>query len=95
MGQYSDYEGELYALYVLEAYQGKGIGKELVRAVASYLYTQNIRSMLVWALEENNACQFYEALGAKKIATTDVEIGGKKLIEAAYGWEEQKYELSS
>ena len=29
-----DYQGELYAIYILESYQQKGIGRQLVRVVA-------------------------------------------------------------
>jgi hypothetical protein len=44
--------------------------------------------MLIWVIEENPACRFYEALGGKRIDTRDSEIGGKKLREIAYGWED-------
>ena len=27
----TDYDGELYAIYILEQYQGNGVGKKLVR----------------------------------------------------------------
>lgn len=42
--------------------------------------------MLIWVIKENPACQFYKALGGKEIDTREIEIGGKKLTEIAYGW---------
>ncbi len=33
----SNFQGEIYALYTLEAYQRKGIGRSLVQAIASQL----------------------------------------------------------
>jgi len=34
---FPDYQGELYAIYILREYQGKGIGRQLTEAVASRL----------------------------------------------------------
>ena len=85
-GKYAAYVGELYAIYLLEGYQGKGIGRTLVQSVVDDLLEKKLNSMLIWALEENPACRFYEALGGMKIDTTEIEIEGKKLSEIAYGW---------
>lgn len=86
-GNYPAYQGELYAIYILEEYQGKGIGKALVKAVVEQLVMQNISSMTVCALAENPACRFYEKLGGKKIDTIEMELAGKTLAENVYGWE--------
>lgn len=87
-GKYEAYSGELYAIYLLKEYQGKGIGRSLVQAVVNDLKDKNINSMLIWAIDENPACRFYEALGGKQIDTEEIEIAGKKLSEVAYGWDE-------
>lgn len=42
--------------------------------------------MLVWVLVDNPACQFYAALGGNPVHEKEIEIGGKPLIEVAYGW---------
>jgi hypothetical protein len=47
-----------------------------------------LNSMLVFVLQENSSRLFYEALGGKKIDTVEAEIGGKKLSELVYGWED-------
>ncbi|ALX48887.1 GNAT family N-acetyltransferase [Lentibacillus amyloliquefaciens] len=84
--KYGGYDGELYAIYILEEYQGKGIGKKLVKPVADELSKAGFNSMLVWVLEENDAKYFYEKLGGKYIDTADITIDGAELKEMAYGW---------
>lgn len=80
------YRGEINALYLLRSYQNKGIGRRLVRLAVERLTQMNVHSMLVWVLEDNPACKFYEALGGQKIQRKDIEIGGNRLTELAYGW---------
>ncbi|MER3433734.1 MAG: GNAT family N-acetyltransferase [Leptolyngbya sp. ERB_1_1] len=80
------YQGELNAIYVLKSHQQRGIGRELVRAVVQKLDQMKIRSLLVWVLVGNPACRFYETLGGQKVYEKEIEIGGSKLIEIAYGW---------
>lgn len=80
------YKGELMAIYILQSHQSRGIGRALTRAVAEQLHLSGINSMLVWVLFDNPACQFYAALGGKPVREKGLEIGGKPLIEVAYGW---------
>lgn len=80
------YKGELAAIYILQSYQGQGLGKLLVRAVVEKLSQMGIDSLLIWALADNPACNFYAALGGEKVSEQNIEIGGKQLIEVAYGW---------
>jgi|HubBroStandDraft_2_1064218.scaffolds.fasta_scaffold93191_3 L-amino acid N-acyltransferase YncA len=80
------YEAELGAIYLLATHQRQGAGRELVRRLASELEGQGFRSLLVWALKENPACDFYQALGGKAIAEKSIEIGGVLLPEVAFGW---------
>jgi GNAT superfamily N-acetyltransferase len=84
------YKGELMAIYILKNHQGKGIGRCLTRAVAERLHLLGINSMLVWVLVDNPGCQFYAALGGKPVHEKEEEIGGKRLIEVAYGWMDTK-----
>ncbi|MFZ3579733.1 GNAT family N-acetyltransferase [Virgibacillus sp. DJP39] len=87
-GKYPKYNGELYAIYILEAHQRKGIGKLLLEPIIENLKQKDILSMTALVLEENNSRSFYEFLGAKKIDTVEIEIFGKKLNELVYGWED-------
>ncbi len=80
------YPGELYAIYVLDAWQGQGLGRRLARAVADRLAAAGLYSMLVWVLADNPMRRFYEALGDRLLREKKVEIGGVALVEVAYGW---------
>lgn len=84
------YRGELTAIYIRQSYQGKGIGRCLTQSVAERLGQLGINSMLVWVLVDNPACQFYAALGGKLVHEKELTIGGKPLIEVAYGWMDTK-----
>jgi L-amino acid N-acyltransferase YncA len=49
----NEFEGELYAIYVTQSAQGKGIGRELSNSVARDLKARGFNSMLVWVLADN------------------------------------------
>jgi len=85
-GNYPNYVGELYAIYILKEYQGNGLGKLLVKPLIEELQLQNISTMMVLVLEDNRSRLFYEALGAEKIDTIEVEFSGKIVKELVYGW---------
>jgi GNAT superfamily N-acetyltransferase len=87
-GKYQGFDGELRAIYLLEEYQGKGIGKLLVDPIIAELRRLTIYSMLVLVLKDNHSRMFYEALGGTIIDTVEIEIAGKKLKELVYGWED-------
>ncbi|HBC45854.1 MAG TPA: GNAT family N-acetyltransferase [candidate division Zixibacteria bacterium] len=80
------FNGELYAIYLLKEYQGKGVGKKLVENVAYWLSRHKYNSMLVWVLEKNPAKYFYESLGARPVGRKKIEIGNAPLDELSYGW---------
>ena len=80
------YDAELYTIYLLEKVQGRGIGKNLLSAVAQALVGRNHTSMIVWVLEQNPAVCFYEKTGAERLMSKQIEIGGVSLIELALGW---------
>lgn len=89
-GNYANYNGELYAIYILKEYQGRGIGSLLLEPIVKELTDQEIFAMLVLVLEDNPSRHFYEKLGAKKMDSIVVEIGGLKLNELVYGWDDIK-----
>ena len=82
------YKGELNAIYILETYQRQGIGRRLFHSVVKRLETLNINSMLVWVLADNPACRFYESLGGQPVDKKQIERGGVRLNEVAYGWKD-------
>ena len=80
------YEGELFLLGVLPAYQGRGIGKGLVVAVARRLAAAGIHSMCVRVLRANPNCAFYEHLGAQFVRDEPYDWNGVTLPQTVYGW---------
>lgn len=82
------FPGELYAIYLLQAAQGRGVGRVLARAVAQRLAEQDMHAMIVWVLAENPARQFYAALGGQFLREQPFMMGGAEIIEAGYGWDD-------
>ena len=83
-----NYDAELYAIYLLKEYQGKGIGRQLLSDVARGLMEKSFRSMLVWALRDNHSARkFYRALGGKEYRQRMCDIGGISYADVAYGWD--------
>ena len=81
------YRGELFGIYLLEAYQRQGTGRRLIEVTARRLIEAGMRSMLIWVLTENMpARRFYEALGGEYVREQGITIGGVEIAEVAYGW---------
>jgi GNAT superfamily N-acetyltransferase len=80
------YTGELYAIYLLAAYQRHGLGRQLMQAVVNGLLQHGLLSMLVWVLDANPSRAFYEALGGQYVTEQGITIGTARLTEFAYGW---------
>ncbi|HTM07141.1 MAG TPA: GNAT family N-acetyltransferase [Verrucomicrobiae bacterium] len=82
------FRGELYALYLLQPFQRRGIGRRLTAALARRLLAAGYDSMLVWVLAENPAREFYAVLGGALVGEKPAGIGGAALTEVAYGWKD-------
>ncbi len=86
----TEYSGEVYALYVLPAYQHRGIGAALIRTAIKRLLAMGCNSMLIWTLAQNPSRGFYEALGGSLVRKRKIEIGGVMYPEVGYGWTDLK-----
>ncbi len=85
------YTGEIYVLYLLPAYQRRGIGRRLSISVVERLVEQEMDSLLIRVLKANApARRFYEALGGQLVPDVEeqIEDGGAVLEQVAYGWRE-------
>ena len=78
---------DLTSLYLLEAYQGKGIGKLLMKTLFEHYKNQGYDKVYVDVLADNHTRYFYEYLGAKLYKNIKIKIGGKVLDESTYVWE--------
>ena len=83
------FDGEIYAIYLLEEYQRMGLGRRLFISVAERLLEDGMSSFLLWVFEENHSARrFYESLGGELADRMEVDIGGVDLVEVAYGWKD-------
>src|SRR5712691_75810 len=81
------YEGELYAIYVLDTAQRRGVGRELVRATVAGLRELDLSDMIIWVLRDNQPARaFYERLGGVYVRAQPITIGLTTLEEVSYGW---------
>lgn len=80
------YEGEFYALYLLDDAQGQGLGRRLISTMAERLQKGGKRTAVVWCLRNNPARWFYERLGGVRVAERPIRFAGAELVEIAYGW---------
>jgi L-amino acid N-acyltransferase YncA len=80
------YDAELFAIYLLQEAQRRGIGTSLLRVLAASLSTQGFNSMVVWVLARNPSRHFYAKSGAQLLTAKDIQIAGLALSEVSYGW---------
>ncbi|TME59560.1 MAG: GNAT family N-acetyltransferase, partial [Chloroflexi bacterium] len=85
--------GEVYAIYVLPAAQGKGHGRALIRECARALASRGLSSLLIWVLRENQIGRgFYERLGGTAVREKQLEEfpGAEEHVEVGYGWKDTR-----
>ena len=72
--------GEVYAIYILKEYYGKGVGAALMQAALEKL--SGYREIAIWVLEENSrAIRFYEKCGFRFDGTKARITLGSELTE--------------
>ena len=83
------FQGEVYAIYLLDEAKRKGAGRALFIEAAASLAQNEMCSLLVWVLSANAvARKFYEALGGEFLCEKPLTIAGLPYVEVAYGWRE-------
>jgi ribosomal protein S18 acetylase RimI-like enzyme len=79
--------GEIFALYVLPAYQGRGHGRRLVEATARHLAQSGLTALIIRCLKTNPPGRaFYEALGGRLVGEVAWEEHGFTGQEVVYLW---------
>ena len=81
--------GEFRALYLLPAFQRKGLGRKLMGEAAQWMQKDLGPSAIVWTFEANaEGRRFYEALGGQLAGTLRkrIEDAGAEYPVVAYGW---------
>lgn len=82
-----NYDSEIYNIYLLDAFQKKGLGARLLQAFAEEMKQLSSESILVWVLQQNPSSRFYERYRAKPVGEEITTIGDGRYQETAYGWE--------
>ncbi|PDY41503.1 GNAT family N-acetyltransferase [Bacillus wiedmannii] len=77
-------DGELYAIYLLQEYQGMKIGQKLFQSLLSACINNDMQSLLVWVVTNNPSKNFYEKFNPEKIDTKFLER--VQVEETAYCW---------
>jgi len=81
------FEGEIYELYLRPEFQGLGFGRRLFTAARRDLLQSGLKSMVIWALSDNDAAtEFYRALGGRMVARSSEKFGPKSLDKVAFAW---------
>lgn len=81
------YDAEIYAIYVLKAFQRRAIGRRLLAAMASNLAARGFGALSLWVLRDNAVARhFYERRGGKVVAEREDVRANGVLVEVAYGW---------
>ncbi|QEE15281.1 N-acetyltransferase family protein [Promethearchaeum syntrophicum] len=86
---YDDYDidGDLNAIYILPKYWKQGIGTLLFNAIVKSFLDMNYKTMVIWALKDNSACNFYLKMGGIPKFHKTLTYGGKKLDALGFFWE--------
>ncbi len=77
---------EVYAIYLMRAQQGHGLGRALFDAVRRDQREAGRKGLMLWVLEQNRTLGFYQRLGGVTVGRKTIEIGGAALEELALGW---------
>lgn len=80
------YDGEIYAIYLLEAYQKQGLGKRLFENSCQQLSLDGFTGLLLWVLEANPSLGFYKHMGGQVVGDKMETIGEQNLKELALAW---------
>lgn len=82
----SEYKGELYAIYIYQEHQRKGIGQALFGLFVKKLAQTGVNSLMLWVLSESPYRKFYEKLGGQIVESKLLEMEGFANQITAYGW---------
>lgn len=80
-------DGELAAMYLLKAYQGRGIGKALTEVFSQRLRDLGYISMVAWVAEKNPSTGFYQSMGGQVIDRKILIVCEEEIPVIAYRYE--------
>ena len=85
--------GEVYCIYLLQAYQGQGVGFGLLQGTFGQLRDQGFETAYLWVLEKNPTIGFYTRTGGRVTGKTlEATVGGKDVVEQQIVWDSLVFE---
>ncbi|KGP74635.1 GNAT family N-acetyltransferase [Pontibacillus yanchengensis] len=78
--------GDLTSIYILEEYQGMGIGGKLMKQLFQQFKALHCTKVFVEVLDDNKTRFFYEYYGAKLFKKEKIKIAGAALSLLIYQW---------
>lgn len=85
---------EVWALYVMPDYQGRGLGRRLLAAAFRALDQRSFESCMIWALEGNANHGFYERLGGRAIERRTSIEWGHEVAQIGFAWHDIRAPLA-
>lgn len=79
---------ELYGLYLLEDWQGKGSGRSLFMMLATQLQVPSRLGLTALVLSNNPHRDFYERLGGLRQVAQPIELSGRPWEVESFTWHE-------
>ena len=78
-------DGEIFAVYILQAYHGRRIGRAFIAAAARFWLSKGGRNLIVLSMVGNKqAAVFYEALGGVQVYEGSFEIAGIPMADKGH-----------
>ena len=88
LDRFTEYDGEIYGLYVKPGLLRKKIGSRLLLHAKEKLKEQGNHKMIIWCLKENEPSRkFYESMGGILLGEKTRNIGGKDYSLVGYGYQ--------
>ncbi|GAQ18485.1 GNAT family acetyltransferase [Oceanobacillus picturae] len=87
--------GDLTSIYLLEEYQGKGVGKQLLKQLFLKFEELGLERIFVEVLKGNKTRYFYEYYGASLLKSEKITIAGAELDLLIYEWNNLNQVLSN
>lgn len=84
----SEYDSQIYAIYIDSKYKGKGYGTILLNYVKHLLKNCNCKNMILWCIYRNYPSRkFYLKKGGKEGKKIKSKIGNQNIYEISYIYE--------
>lgn len=81
-----EYQGEIYAVYILDEYQNHRVGSELMYRAVKNMIEKEYSNLIIWMLDGGPANYFYKKIGGDLRHSRIDIIGGKKYKLNGYVW---------